>query len=82
MPLYYFDVSDDGQSFPDEWGIDLDTIDEARAQAQALLPHLAREGLPKDDRRELSVNVRSSEGPCRYRVTLTIQGEWIDPNRA
>ncbi len=81
MPLFYFDVTDDGNSTRDEWGIDLEDLSEARDQAQALVPDLAREFLPKEDRRDISVIVRCSEGrPC-YKVTLTIAGEWVVPDR-
>ncbi len=78
MPLYYFDVIDDGRSFSDECGIELEDQLEVRQQAQALLPHLARERLPIEDRRDLSVIVRGSEGQHCYKATLTIRGEWMD----
>lgn len=74
MPLFYFDVVDDGKATPDEWGIELEDITEARDQAQALVPDLAREKILTGDRKDISVIVRCSEGrPC-YRTTLTIQG--------
>jgi len=33
MPLFYFDVRDDGQSFPDDEGQHLASIDAAEAEA-------------------------------------------------
>jgi hypothetical protein len=79
MPLFYFDLVDDEESLPDNCGIELADVVEARIQAQALLPDIAREKLPDGDRRDLSVTVRSSEGLCCYKAVLTIQGEWMVP---
>ena len=71
---------DDGQAIPDQWGVDLADLSEARQQAQALLPNIARERLPTKNRRDLSVVVRFSEGQPCYKLALTIEGEWINPN--
>ncbi len=77
MSVYYFDVVDDTQSFPDQFGMDLQDLSEAREQAQALLPDIARKRLPTGDRRDVSIVVRCSEGRRCYRATLAIHGEWV-----
>ena len=76
----YFDLTDDGQSFHDECGIELDDLSEARVQAQALLPNLAREKVPTKNQIDIAVIVRCDEGRQCYKAALTIQGEWVAPN--
>ncbi|MGI3903950.1 MAG: DUF6894 family protein [Janthinobacterium lividum] len=75
MPLFYFDVVDDGSMVSDDWGIELNDMDEAARQAQALIVDIARERLPSDGRKDVSVDVRC-DGRNRFQARLTIRGEW------
>ena len=46
MPRYYFDTYDGDQFLRDEIGIEFDSLDAARSEAQRFLPEMAREALP------------------------------------
>ncbi|RYC29225.1 hypothetical protein D3273_25245 [Lichenibacterium minor] len=51
MPRYYFDIHDAKGFHPDEFGEALADLEEARDQAQLLLPDIMREELPNRKRR-------------------------------
>ena len=75
MPLYFFDIHDDGAVSLDDEGSELDTFDEARREARRLLPILASEELPDNgDRRVFMVLVRDSSGQSLYTATLAYAG--------
>ena len=79
MPLYYFDVADNGALVTDDFGVELDDLYEAREQAIALLPDMARNEMPDGDRHEFSAVVRCSGGRVRYEAKLVFEGRWIEP---
>ena len=79
MPIYFFDVSHDGAVVTDEFGIELDDLYEAREQAIALLPDMARHELPDGDRHEFSAVVRCHEGRVRYVARLVFEARWVEP---
>ena len=74
MPRYFFDVRDSGRFTPDEAGEDFVDFEEARAQAQVLLPDIAREKLPDGDLHQISCDVRDEAGMLVYRGELTFRG--------
>lgn len=76
MPVFYFDILDDGQAFPDLCGVEMADLFEARDQAQGLLPDLARDRLPKGNRRDLRVSVRCGDGKRCFTARLIVQSEW------
>ena len=74
MPRYFFDVHD-GQGFHrDDVGDEFDGFDEARTQAQALLPDIARDELPDGDLHEISCDVRDETGRVVYRGEMIYRG--------
>ena len=73
MPLFFFDVLDDGNSVADEWGIELSDIHEAARQAQSLIVDIGRERLPSGGRRDICVKVKCEGRPC-FSATLTVRG--------
>ncbi|MGI3903330.1 MAG: DUF6894 family protein [Janthinobacterium lividum] len=79
MPLYYFDVYDNERLEPDDFGVELDNLDEARVQAIALLPHMAREASPDGDHHVFKVVVKCEDKRVRYISTLTVEGSWVEP---
>lgn len=79
MPLYYFDLFDGDELVRDEFGVELDSLYEAREQAIALLPDLARDELPESENYEFVAIVRCREGRVRYRATLSLRGGWVEP---
>ena len=71
MPLYYFDIIDNGVLCRDEVGTELANFDEAREHAQALLPHMARFKRPYGDEFTLECELRERNREPIYRGTLT-----------
>lgn len=78
MPRYYFDVRDNRGFHRDEVGDDFDSFDEARTQAQSLLPDIAREELPDGDLHTITCDVRNETGRTVYRGEITYRGT-VDP---
>lgn len=81
MPRYYFDVRNRDGFHKDPAGDEFDTFEKARAQAQTLLPDLARGELPDGDLQEVTCDVRDEAGRVRYRGQVTYMGE-VDPDDA
>lgn len=79
MPRFYFDVYENGELTTDDEGVDLKGLREARAQAQTLLPDLARDRLPDGDRQDFTIVVRCREKRIRLLTTMSIRSEWIEP---
>lgn len=81
MPLYYFDIIDDGICNHDEFGIELADIHEAREQAQALLPDIARTEMPGGENHTFVCEVREEERGVVYRGSLVYHGQIVsDPS--
>ena len=79
MPLYYFDLADNGAVVTDDFGVELEDLFEAREQAIALLPDMARDELPDGERHEFSAVVRCEDGRVRYVAKLVFTGRWVEP---
>lgn len=80
MPMYYFDIYDNGQLSRDDHGFDLASVGEARDQAIALLPDLARDELPDGERHSFVCVVRGPDGEACYRASLIFEGSWGLPS--
>ena len=78
MPVFYFDVYDNELLTRDEWGVEIDDLREARDQAIAILPEMARDVLPDSETYVFMAEVRSEDGHICYRAKLTFEGTWID----
>ena len=76
MPRYFIDVTDAGKQTRDEHGADFADDQEARDQAVALLPHMAKEELPDGDRHEFVATVRNAAGDVVYEASLALYGRW------
>ena len=76
MPVFYFDVYDNGQLSRDDHGFEIGTVTEARDQAIALLPNLARDELPDGEHHSFVCVVRNAGGAQLYRASLTFEGRW------
>ena len=76
MPLYFFDTYDDGIFMRDAFGIELESSQEARDQAAALLPDMARQMLPVREHQRFAVVVRGADDQPVYGATMTFQGRW------
>ena len=82
MPRFYFDIRDSDGFHRDDIGDDFLDVAEARDQAQALLPDIAREQLPDGDSHEISCDVRDASGETVYRGELTFRGTLFDARSA
>ena len=74
MPRFFFDVRDAQGFHHDEIGDDFADLEEARDQAQALLPDIARAELPDGELHVITCDVRDSTGRIVYRGHLTFEG--------
>ena len=74
MPLYFFDIRDKNGLHRDEVGDELDSFEEARAQAQSLLPDMMREEMPGGDLHIVTCDVRDEADHVVYRGELTFRG--------
>ena len=78
MPIFFIDVYDNETLARDEFGLELDDLFEAREQAIALLPDMARQGLPDGDAHDYTAVVRCREGRVRYEARLSLRGGWVE----
>jgi hypothetical protein len=74
MPRYFFDTMDSGRFISDESGIELPSIQAARAEAARSLTDIARDMSP-DNRREVIVEVSDDEGRPLFRTALYFEIE-------
>ena len=71
MPLFYFDVYDNGQANVDEVGTELPDIHAARTEAVATLTSIADDRLPDDGpERDIAIDVRDADGKRIMRVSI------------
>ena len=66
MPRYYFDLYDDSGLYPDDEGLELLSIDDAREEAAHSLADMLRDAVRSGTgraRRRMSVEVRNDVGP-------------------
>ncbi len=80
MARYYFDIRDNGGFHRDIAGDDFGTFEEAREQAQSLLPDIARRELPDGELHTITCDVRDARGRVVYQGKLTFEGKRIDSN--
>ena len=55
---YYFDSRDGDRFINDDVGLEFETIEAARDEATRALAELAKDVLPRSERRELSIEIR------------------------
>ena len=74
MPHYFFDIRDAKGFYRDAIGADFDSFDEARQQAQALLPGIIGEQLPDGEYHLVVCDVRDEEDRTVYRGEISYRG--------
>ncbi len=79
MPNFFFDVRDAQGLHRDEIGEDFASFEEARVQAQVLLPDIAREELPDGELHQITCEIRNDLGKMVYRGALTFRGTRFEP---
>jgi hypothetical protein len=70
MPRYFFDTRDGVHFVRDEYGLELNSVREARNEATRGIADLAKDALPGAVRRELAVEVRSDDDRDVLRASL------------
>jgi len=73
MAHYYFDVTDDEGSFPDDIGIDYSSLEGAKAEAARALAEIARYRAPGPDRLMFMIAVRDERKHPLFEVRLTLE---------
>ena len=66
MPRYYFDLYDDSGLYPDDEGLELPSLDDARQEAAHSLADMLRDAVRSGTgraHRRMSVEVRNDVGP-------------------
>jgi hypothetical protein len=72
MPRFFFDIHD-GEAFtPDRVGLDLESLEAAKAEAKKTLPDIVKDEMPDGDRRDFTVDVKNATGQIVWRVTLSL----------
>lgn len=77
MPRFFFDIDDGEHRFQDDEGVELTDEQEARTKAISVLPDIAREILPDDDRRVFVAKVRDATGRTIFMSTLSFVAKWL-----
>ncbi|WP_024350990.1 DUF6894 family protein [Aurantimonas coralicida] len=77
MPLYFFDVLDQGEFSEDDVGIECRSLEDVRKTAIDALPDIAKSVVPRDDHRTISVTVRDETGTSIFRASLTLDAGWL-----
>jgi hypothetical protein len=80
MPRYYFDLHDNSGLYPDDEGLELPSIDDARQEAAHSLADMLRDAVRSGTgraRRRMSVEVRNDVGPiirlkCGFEIEVLV----------
>ncbi|WP_121630821.1 DUF6894 family protein [Tropicibacter alexandrii] len=78
MTLFFFDINDGGHAIHDDTGTELLNRDEARKAALAVLAPIARDNLPDNLGRPVTVTVRDGTKRPIFRASLVFSEGWID----
>lgn len=74
---YFFDVDDGERRTVDRDGHELASRAAVRQEAVAVLPAVAADVLPRDDRRTFQVTVRDDDGRPVFHASLTFAAGWL-----
>ena len=78
MPHFHFDIHEDGKLQKDVEGVHLASIEDARREAQHILPAIAYDTIPENgDVKTLMVLVTDEDGQAVYSATLSYNGKWL-----
>jgi hypothetical protein len=73
MPLFFFDLLENGQPVPDEDGTQVIDIEQARVEALRTLGNIAKNELTKSGQDDLQVSVRDENGQVVLTVSLLVE---------
>ena len=72
MPRFFFDIHDGENFTPDDVGLELKSLEAAKAEAKKTLPDIVKDEMPDGDRRDFIVVVKDEVGHEVLRVTLSL----------
>ena len=72
MPRFYFDITANGISAPDEDGLLVGTLEDARREAALAIVEIAACEVPADSRQDLQVVICDDEHTPVAQVCLTV----------
>ncbi|MFC0408776.1 DUF6894 family protein [Roseomonas elaeocarpi] len=78
MPKFFFDIHDGEHYRRDQEGSELTDGEAARREALAVLPDIARDRSPGDNRRDFIVDVRDETDRLVFTATLSLMARWIE----
>jgi hypothetical protein len=71
---FFFDTDDGERLVVDEEGLELESVEAARQQAQAALADMVREMMPSGDQRTLTIRVRDeADQTVKAAVAVTVE---------
>ena len=84
MARFYFDLRDGDEFAPDEEGVELPGIREAREEASRTLGAMSKDAMPDGQHRNMAIEVRSSDKRPLLKVAITFEVEPLaeDPQSA
>jgi uncharacterized protein DUF6894 len=75
MPLYFFDITDTGKTWPDSEGTELASLEEAREEALRTLGEIVKDKLPDGDHRNFLIEIRQGDGAPLLSASLSLRVE-------
>ncbi|MEA2760615.1 MAG: hypothetical protein QOH65_3371 [Methylobacteriaceae bacterium] len=73
MPLYFFDITDTGKTWPDSEGTELASLEEAREEALRTLGEIVKDKLPDGDHRNFLIEIREGDGAPLLSASLSLR---------
>jgi hypothetical protein len=80
VPRFYFDVREGTLFTPDDEGLEFDSLDRAEHEAAETAAEIGRDRLPKNDTREVVVEVRNEHRQRIITVTVSMHIQRVDPS--
>ncbi|AGB45005.1 hypothetical protein Mesau_02583 [Mesorhizobium australicum WSM2073] len=81
MARYYFDLVDNGTSFPDTEGTELPSLEAAEDEAAKALLEIAKDQMPEGNFREVALHVRAGASKPLVMVKVTFELVRNGPDR-
>src|SRR4051794_22871626 len=79
MPRFYFDVREGGRFSPDDQGLEFPDLDAAEREAAKAAAAMGRDRLPKNDSREIVMEVRNEHRQRVLTITVSLHVERVHP---
>jgi hypothetical protein len=79
VPRFYFDVREGTSFAPDEEGLEFDSLNAAGREAATTAAEIGRDRRPKDDSREVTVEVRNEHRQRVLTVKVSMEVDRVEP---